>query len=199
VAHISQSQSTLCNHQFTHLPLPFLFLPVSGCLVLSYFCRCFLLLWKSQIVRRQFQIICRIFIVLKSPGLLASVTEFNETLGQSYLYFVKPGRMGCHIRKMCGSNLGQGANYRDWVYRSLPQFVRLMVGSTLQQSMTNTSRARSLSAHTVILSYVQRHVTAPVNNVLTHIFHASFLYVIAYSLVMAWCEPKHVLYRMFIV
>jgi len=52
---------------------------------------------------------------------LAFLTEFHETSGQSSLESLKPRRMGCHIREWRGSNLGQGADYRDWGCRGLPQ------------------------------------------------------------------------------
>jgi hypothetical protein len=66
---------------------------------------------ENQIVRRHCQIICHIFIAVKSPVLSAFLTEFYETPGQGSLESVKPRRMGCHIREMRGSNLDQGADF----------------------------------------------------------------------------------------
>ena len=85
VPHPSRTQSTLCNQQSTHVPLPPLFLAVSGRLMAVL-----LPPWESHDVHTHCQK-CRFFMTWKTPGHLASRNGFCWTPGQSSLKTHKTG------------------------------------------------------------------------------------------------------------
>jgi hypothetical protein len=90
-------QSTLTNNNL-HIPLSYPFLLVDGWW-LSYCCRCFLSLWKSQNISKQAQK-RRVLMTSKTPIHLASRTEFCGTPGEGPLKAHETGAVSKNPRPM---------------------------------------------------------------------------------------------------